>query len=136
AQTLPERLRRRRAGQVRADVGADQTRAHAPLSYLPTGVALEDWQQEAENDPDGFTKKARASMARHVEAMVGFADDGAEVFDYGNSIRDEARRGGRERAFTCPGFAPGYIRPPFGEVRGTFTRVAHSGRPADIPPTG
>src|SRR5690625_2165354 len=85
AQIFPEMLRRHRAGQVRVDVVTDQTSAHDPLSYLPLEVALEDWQQEAEADPDGFTTKAQASMARHVQAMVGFADDGAEVFDYGNS---------------------------------------------------
>src|SRR5690625_5056497 len=85
AQIFPEMLRRHRAGQVRVAVVTDQTSAHDPLSYLPLEVALEDWQQEAEADPDGFTTKAQASMARHVQAMVGFADDGAEVFDYGNS---------------------------------------------------
>ncbi|WP_022917992.1 urocanate hydratase [Ruania albidiflava] len=132
AQTFPEMLRRHRAGQVRVDVVTDQTSAHDPLSYLPLEVALEDWQQEAENDPDGFTKKARASMARHVEAMVGFADDGAEVFDYGNSIRDEARRGGCERAFAFPGFVPAYIRPLFCEGLGPFRWVALSGDPEDI----
>src|SRR5690625_199799 len=132
AQTFPEMLRRHRAGQVRVDVVTDQTSAHDPLSYLPLEVALEDWQQEAENDPDGFTKKAQTSMARHVEAMVGFADDGAEVFDYGNSIRDEARRGGCERAFTFPGFVPAYIRPLFCEGLGPFRWVALSGDPEDI----
>ncbi|HLS64122.1 MAG TPA: urocanate hydratase [Ruania sp.] len=132
AQIFPEMLRRHRAGQVRVDVVTDQTSAHDPLSYLPLEVALEDWQQEAEADPDGFTTKAQASMARHVQAMVGFADDGAEVFDYGNSIRDEARRGGCERAFAFPGFVPAYIRPLFCEGLGPFRWVALSGDPEDI----
>jgi urocanate hydratase len=71
-------------------------------------------------------------MARHVEAMVGFQDAGAEVFDYGNSIRDEARHGGYERAFAFPGFVPAYIRPLFCEGKGPFRWVALSGDPQDI----
>jgi urocanate hydratase len=74
-------------------------------------------------------------MARHVEAMVGFADAGAEVFDYGNSIRDEARQGGYERAFAFPGFVPAYIRPLFCEGKGPFRWAALSGDPADIAAT-
>ena len=68
-------------------------------------------------------------MARHVEAMVGFQDAGAEVFDYGNSIRDEARHGGFERAFAFPGFVPAYIRPLFTQGKGPFRWAALSGRP-------
>jgi urocanate hydratase len=74
-------------------------------------------------------------MARHVEAMVGFQDAGAEVFDYGNSIRDEARKGGYDRAFAFPGFVPAYIRPLFEEGRGPFRWVALSGDPQDIAAT-
>ena len=89
------------------DIVTDQTSAHDPLSYLPEGVDLADWHDYAERKPEEFTDRARASMARHVEAMVGFLDAGAEVFDYGNSIRDEARQGGYDRAFDFPGFVPG-----------------------------
>jgi urocanate hydratase len=74
-------------------------------------------------------------MARHVEAMVGFADGGAEVFDYGNSIREEARLGGYERAFAFPGFVPAYIRPLFCAGKGPFRWAALSGDPADIAAT-
>jgi urocanate hydratase len=117
------------------DVVTDQTSAHDPLSYLPVGVAFDDWKDAAERDPDGFTKDAQASMAAHVRAMVEFADRGAEVFDYGNSIRDEARKGGYDRAFEFPGFVPAYIRPQFCEGRGPFRWAALSGDPADIAAT-
>ncbi|MFC6695413.1 urocanate hydratase [Nocardioides daphniae] len=117
------------------DVVTDQTSAHDPLSYLPLGVDVADWHEEARRDPAGFTERARASMAAHVAAMVGFLDAGAEVFDYGNSIRDEARKGGCARAFDFPGFVPAYIRPLFCEGRGPFRWAALSGDPADIAAT-
>ncbi|ROR92713.1 urocanate hydratase [Nocardioides aurantiacus] len=117
------------------DVVTDQTSAHDPLSYLPVGVPFEDWHDAARRDPDGFTKDAQASMAAHVRAMVEFQDAGAEVFDYGNSIRDEARKGGYDRAFEFPGFVPAYIRPLFCEGRGPFRWAALSGDPADIAAT-
>ncbi|MGW9403990.1 urocanate hydratase [Arthrobacter sp. NPDC055585] len=133
AEVFPELLRRQNAGEsADFDIVTDQTSAHDPLSYLPEGIPVQDWHREAEADPEGFTKKAQASMARHVEAMVGFADAGAEVFDYGNSIRDEARQGGYDRAFDFPGFVPAYIRPLFCEGMGPFRWVALSGDPADI----
>ncbi|WP_045074886.1 urocanate hydratase [Psychromicrobium lacuslunae] len=132
AEIFPALLERHRAGEFHIDVVTDQTSAHDPLSYLPEGVSLEEWQREAEGDPEGFTKKSQVSMARHVEAMVGFQDAGSEVFDYGNSIRDEARKGGYERAFAFPGFVPAYIRPLFCEGLGPFRWVALSGDPADI----
>lgn len=133
AEVFPELLRRQKAGQdADFDIVTDQTSAHDPLSYLPEGIAVEDWHREADADPQGFTKKAQASMARQVEAMVGFQDTGAEVFDYGNSIRDEARSGGYGRAFDFPGFVPAYIRPLFCEGMGPFRWVALSGDPADI----
>ncbi len=132
AAVFPDLLRRHKAGELRIDVVTDQTSAHDPLSYLPAEIALEDWDREAEADPVGFTKKARESMAAHVEAMVGFQDAGAEVFDYGNSIRDEARHAGFERAFDFPGFVPAYIRPLFCEGLGPFRWVALSGDPEDI----
>ncbi|WP_374999887.1 urocanate hydratase [Aeromicrobium sp. CTD01-1L150] len=117
---------------VPIDVVTDQTSAHDPLSYLPVGISVADWQAEATRDPEGFTERARASMADHVRAMVGFADAGAEVFDYGNSIREEARLGGFERAFSFPGFVPAYVRPLFCEGKGPFRWAALSGDPADI----
>jgi urocanate hydratase len=131
ATVLPELLRR----GVPADVVTDQTSAHDPLAYLPEGIALADWHAYAEAKPEDFTERARASMARHVEAMVGFLDAGAEVFDYGNSIRDEARQGGFARAFAFPGFVPAYIRPLFCEGKGPFRWAALSGDPADIAAT-
>jgi urocanate hydratase len=117
------------------DIVTDQTSAHDPLYYLPSGVAFEDWAALREKDPAGLTERARESMARHVEAMVGFMDAGAEVFDYGNSIRDEARKGGFARAFEFPGFVPAYIRPLFCEGKGPFRWAALSGDPADIAAT-
>ncbi|GAA1863343.1 urocanate hydratase [Myceligenerans crystallogenes] len=131
AEVFPDLLAR----GVEFDVVTDQTSAHDPLSYLPAGTALEDWAGAAERDPAGFTERARESMARHVEAMVGFQDGGAEVFDYGNSIRDEARQGGYARAFDFPGFVPAYIRPLFCEGKGPFRWAALSGDPADIAAT-
>jgi urocanate hydratase len=131
AEVFPELLRR----GVPVDVVTDQTSAHDPLSYLPLGVGLEEWHDYAERKPEEFTDRARESMARHVEAMVGFLDAGAEVFDYGNSIRDEARKGGFERAFAFPGFVPAYIRPLFCEGKGPFRWAALSGDPADIAET-
>ena len=117
------------------DIVTDQTSAHDPLSYLPIGVNIANWRAAAAKDPAGFTKQAQASMATHVRAMVGFQDAGAEVFDYGNSIRDEARKGGYDRAFAFPGFVPAYIRPLFCEGRGPFRWAALSGDPADIAAT-
>jgi urocanate hydratase len=128
ATVLPELLRR----GVEIDIVTDQTSAHDPLSYLPEGVELADWHDYAERKPEEFTDRARASMAKHVEAMVGFLDAGAEVFDYGNSIRDEARQGGFDRAFAFPGFVPAYIRPLFTEGKGPFRWAALSGDPKDI----
>ncbi len=131
ATVLPELLRR----GVDVDVVTDQTSAHDPLSYLPEGVSVEEWHEYAESKPEEFTDRARASMAKHVEAMVGFMDAGAEVFDYGNSIRDEARLGGYQRAFEFPGFVPAYIRPLFCEGKGPFRWAALSGDPRDIAAT-
>ena len=129
ADVFPELLRR----GAPIDIVTDQTSAHDPLAYLPSGVAFEDWA-EARQQP-GFIDKARESMARHVEAMVGFQDAGAEVFDYGNSIRAEAQLGGYERAFDFPGFVPAYIRPLFCEGKGPFRWAALSGEASDIAAT-
>jgi urocanate hydratase len=117
------------------DVVTDQTSAHDPLTYLPRGVAFEDMAALRAEDPAGFTARARESMAAHVAAMVGFRDAGAEVFDYGNSIRGEAEVAGYERAFDFPGFVPAYIRPLFCEGKGPFRWAALSGEPKDIAAT-
>ncbi len=117
------------------DIVTDQTSAHDPLYYLPVGVPFEEWAAQREADPVGFTKRAQESMAVHVRAMVDFQDRGAEVFDYGNSIRDEARKAGYDRAFEFPGFVPAYIRPLFCEGKGPFRWAALSGDPADIAAT-
>ncbi|MDT0530478.1 urocanate hydratase [Micromonospora sp. DSM 115977] len=131
ATVFPELLRR----GVDIDIVTDQTSAHDPLSYLPEGVEPADARDYAAAKPAEFTDRARASMAKHVEAMVGFLDAGAEVFDYGNSIRGEAKLGGFERAFDFPGFVPAYIRPLFCEGKGPFRWAALSGDPADIAAT-
>jgi urocanate hydratase len=131
ATLLPDLLAR----GVAVDIVTDQTSAHDPLSYLPEGIDPGDAPDYAAKKPEEFTDRARASMARHVEAMVGFLDAGAEVFDYGNSIRGEAKLGGYERAFAFPGFVPAYIRPLFCEGKGPFRWVALSGDPADIAAT-
>jgi urocanate hydratase len=128
ATVFPELLRR----GVDIDIVTDQTSAHDPLSYLPEGVEMADWHDYAEAKPEEFTDRARASMAKHVQAMVEFQDGGAEVFDYGNSIRAEAQLGGYERAFEFPGFVPAYIRPLFCEGKGPFRWAALSGNPQDI----
>jgi urocanate hydratase len=117
------------------DIVTDQTSAHDPLSYLPTGMLFEDMKKMADKDPVYFTEQARESMATQVKAMVGFMDKGVEVFDYGNSIRDEARKAGYDRAFAFPGFVPAYIRPQFEEGLGPFRWAALSGDPKDIEAT-
>ncbi|WP_353895413.1 urocanate hydratase [Glycomyces tritici] len=131
AEVFPELLRR----GVEIDIVTDQTSAHDPLSYVPAGVDYTEAAELARADAEGFTEQARASMAQHVEAMVGFLDAGAEVFDYGNSIRGEALEGGFKRAFAFPGFVPAYIRPLFCEGKGPFRWAALSGDPADIAAT-
>lgn len=131
AEVFPELLAR----GIRIDIVTDQTSAHDPLSYLPVGVSIDQWQAEAARDPEEFTRRSRESMAAHVRAMVGFQDAGAAVFDYGNSIRREAELGGYDRAFAFPGFVPAYIRPLFAEGKGPFRWVALSGDPEDIAKT-
>ncbi|RSN43081.1 urocanate hydratase [Amycolatopsis sp. WAC 04197] len=131
AEVLPELLRR----GVEVDIVTDQTSAHDPLSYLPKGIGVDEWQDYADKKPDEFTERARESMTEHVDAMLGFLDKGAEVFDYGNSLRGEAKLGGCERAFDFPGFVPAYIRPLFCEGNGPFRWAALSGDPEDIAAT-
>ena len=127
-----EVLPRLAAAGAPVDIVTDQTPAHDPLSYIPAGMSLDEAAELRERDPDGYTTRARESMARHCEAMVAFLDDGVEVFDYGNSLRREAELGGFDRAFAYPGFLPAYIRPLFCEGKGPFRWAALSGEPADI----
>jgi len=131
AEMLPRLL----ADGLEADIVTDQTSAHDPLSYVPHDMSDEAIESLRSSDPAEFTRRSRLSMAAHVEAMVGFMDAGAEVFDYGNSLRAEAKLGGCERAFDYPGFIPAYIRPLFCEGKGPFRWVALSGDPADIAAT-
>ncbi|MEN2419651.1 urocanate hydratase [Streptomyces rimosus] len=131
AELLPRML----ADGAPIDIVTDQTSAHDPLSYLPLGIDFADMAAYAAEQPADFTRRARESMARHVEAMVGFMDAGAEVFDYGNSIRGEAELAGYKRAFAFPGFVPAYIRPLFAEGKGPFRWAALSGDPKDIAAT-
>ncbi|MDP1849383.1 MAG: urocanate hydratase [Solirubrobacteraceae bacterium] len=124
------------AAGFEADIVTDQTSAHDPLAgYVPGRMTLAEADALRVGDPDGYIRRARASIAAHCAAMVGFLDAGAEVFDYGNSLRAEARLGGFERAFAYPGFVPAYVRPLFCEGKGPFRWVALSGDPADIAAT-
>ncbi len=123
------------ADGVEADIVTDQTSAHDPLSYMPNDLSEEAAVALRRDDPGEFTRRSQAAMAAHCEAMVGFMDAGAEVFDYGNSLRAEAALGGFDRAFDYPGFVPAYIRPLFCEGIGPFRWVALSGDPADIAAT-
>jgi urocanate hydratase len=131
AQLLPELVRR----NLTVDVVTDQTPAHDPLAYVPPGLSLEDAAQLRGADPDRYVRRSRAAMAEHCAAIVALADRGAVAFDYGNSLRAEARLGGFERAFDYPGFVPAYIRPLFCEGKGPFRWAALSGDPADIAAT-
>ncbi len=118
-----------------ADIVTDQTSAHDPLSYVPVDLTPEATAEMARTNPQELIRRSRESMAMHCRAMVGFMDRGSEVFDYGNSLRAEAKLGGFERAFDYPGFTPAYIRPLFCEGKGPFRWVALSGDPADIAAT-
>ncbi|CAN5306645.1 hypothetical protein BH11ACT3_BH11ACT3_12780 [soil metagenome] len=131
AAVLPELLAR----GAEIDIVTDQTSAHDPLAYLPLEYSVDEWQAARTADPTGFADAARASMARHVEAMVGFQRAGAEVFDYGNNIRTEALAAGYADAFAFPGFVPAYIRPLFAEGKGPFRWAALSGEASDIAAT-
>src|SRR6476659_3249659 len=119
-----------------ADIVTDQTSAHDPLvGYIPNRMTLAEADELRSSDPEEYLRRSRAAIAAHCAAMVGFLDAGSEVFDYGNSLRAEARLGGFERAFAYPGFVPAYIRPLFCEGKGPFRWVALSGDPADIAAT-
>src|SRR6266516_522505 len=131
ADVFPELLRRGFA----ADVVTDQTSAHDPLGgYVPRGLAPAEAAELRASEPDDYVRRAYDSMARHVEAMVGFLGAGAVVFDYGNNLRGGAEKGGlsHQRAFAYLGFVPAFIRPMFCEGNGPFRWVALSGEPCDI----
>jgi len=129
AQVLPELLRR----GVRPDVVTDQTSAHDPLNgYLPLGWTLEQWREGKANDPHHVESAAKASMAEHVRAMLGFHRQGIPTVDYGNNIRQVAKEQGVADAFAFPGFVPAYIRPLFCRGIGPFRWCALSGDPEDI----
>ncbi|MDH3755699.1 MAG: urocanate hydratase [Acidimicrobiia bacterium] len=117
------------------DIVTDQTSAHDPMTYWPNDLSDEAAAELRVNDPDEYIRRSRAAMAVHCAAMVGFMDAGAEVFDYGNSLRAEAQLHGYERAMDYPGFVPAYVRPLFCEGKGPFRWAALSGDPADIAAT-
>ncbi|NIA25492.1 MAG: urocanate hydratase [Gammaproteobacteria bacterium] len=132
ADMFPELLDR----GIGIDIVTDQTSAHDPLNgYIPSGYDVVAAAELRKSDPERYMALARSSMARHCAAMVGFIDAGAEVFDYGNNLRGEARNGGFEQAFAYPGFMPAYLRPLMCEGMGPFRWVALSGDPADIAET-
>ncbi|MFC6490810.1 urocanate hydratase [Nitratireductor sp. GCM10026969] len=129
AEIFPELVRR----GVAPDIVTDQTSAHDPLNgYLPEGWSLAEWRKKRESDPKAVEKAARASMRRHVEAMVAFWNAGVPTVDYGNNIRQVAKEEGLENAFAFPGFVPAYIRPLFCRGVGPFRWAALSGDPEDI----
>jgi urocanate hydratase len=131
AEVVPDLLGR----DFPADVVTDQTSAHDPLGgYVPAGLSVTEATELRIQDPDEYVKRAYDSMARHVDAMAGFQERGAVVFDYGNNLRAGAEQGGlgHDRAFAYPGFVPAFIRPMFCEGKGPFRWVALSGDPADI----
>jgi urocanate hydratase len=129
ADVFPEILKR----GFEVDVVTDQTSAHDPLNgYVPQGLDVAQAAELRKRDPAGYLERSRASMVKHVEAMVGFQRAGSVVFDYGNNIRGEAQAAGYKDAFAFPGFVPAYIRDLFCEGYGPFRWVALSGDPKDI----
>jgi urocanate hydratase len=132
AEILPEMVRR----GIRPDMVTDQTSAHDPINgYLPEGWTMAAWKEKRVSDPKAVEKAARASMRKHVEAMIAFQDQGIPTFDYGNNIRQIAKDEGLENAFAFPGFVPAYIRPLFCRGIGPFRWAALSGDPEDIAKT-
>ncbi|MFK7894041.1 MAG: urocanate hydratase [Granulosicoccus sp.] len=129
ADIFPELVKR----GVRPDIVTDQTSAHDPVhGYLPRGWSVAEWRNKQESDPKAVEKAARASMKRHVAAMVDFWNAGVPTLDYGNNIRQVAKEEGLENAFAFPGFVPAYIRPLFCRGIGPFRWCALSGDPEDI----
>jgi len=117
---------------ITPDVVTDQTPAHDVLMYIPSGMSVEEADRLRSEDPQAYARRSMHSMARHVEAMLAFQERGAEVFDYGNNLRQRAYDEGVKEAFNFPGFVPAYIRPLFCEGKGPFRWVALSGNPEDI----
>jgi len=129
AETHPEILKR----GIIPDIVTDQTSAHDELNgYVPAGIPYEEALNLRKENPDEYIKRSMESMAKHVEAMLGFLKAGSVVFDYGNNIRGQAKKAGVENAFDFPGFVPAYIRPLFFQGKGPFRWVALSGDPEDI----
>jgi urocanate hydratase len=128
ADVLPELLRR----NIIPDVVTDQTPAHDPSSYVPSGLSVKEATELRERDPEKYVKMAYDSMRRHVEAIVGFVKQGAIAFEYGNNIRKMAYDAGLQEAFVYPGFIQAYIRPMLEEGRGPFRWTSLRGDPEDI----
>ncbi len=128
AEIFPEMVMR----GVIPDVVTDQTPAHDVMSYVPAGMSLTQADQMRKSDPQGYAKQSVDSMSAHIRAMLEFQKRGAEVFDYGNNLRQRAFDNGVKDAFNFPGFVPAYIRPLFCEGKGPFRWVALSGDPEDI----
>jgi len=128
ADIYPEMLRQ----GVRISVVTDQTPAHDLLSYIPSGLTLEEAQELRSRDPERYRRMSLESMKKQVEAMVGFMRKGAVVFEYGNNIRRMAYDAGYREAFSFPGFVQAYIRPMFEEGRGPFRWASLTGDPRDI----
>ncbi len=129
ADIFPELLQR----GVIPDLVTDQTSAHDELNgYVPAGVTLDEALRLRRSDPESYIKMAFESMVKHTEAMVGFANAGSHVFDYGNNLRGQAFKAGYKEAFSFPGFVPAYVRPLFCEGKGPFRWAALSGDPKDI----
>ena len=129
AEVYPDLLRR----GFQPDVVTDQTSAHDPLNgYIPAPLSVEDAAEIRRRDPIEYREMVKDSVRNHVDAMLGFQREGAEVFDYGNNLRGEAVQAGVQDAFKIPGFVPAYIRPLFTEGKGPFRWVALSGEPEDI----
>jgi urocanate hydratase len=114
------------------DVVTDQTPAHDVMSYVPAGLTVEEAAKLRADDPKEYSRRSVDSMSKHVQAMLEFQRRGAEVFDYGNNLRQRAFDNGVKDAFSFPGFVPAYIRPLFCEGKGPFRWVALSGDPEDI----
>jgi urocanate hydratase len=118
------------------DVVTDQTSAHDPVNgYLPVGWNVGEWEERREREPSSVAQAAKASMARHVDAMIALKKRGAVVLEYGNNLRAMAAEAGAADAFSFPGFIEAYVRPLFCEGKGPFRWVALSGDPADIAKT-
>ena len=119
--------------KVKPDIVTDQTSAHDPVNgYLPSGWSIDEWEKKRNSHPEIVAKYAKESMAKHVEAMLAFHEQGIPTVDYGNNLRQMAYDQGISNAFSFPGFVPAYVRPLFCRGIGPFRWVALSGDPEDI----